>query len=196
MRLLASITAALLFLFLWTSTPAFSQQGDDRPEQQRDEKDRHREARPQEPQRDETRHDQGAEQRQGDRNADRHNDERRDSRPAAQPDHDRAQRPENENRVTRREDQRDAHGQRERIPDNRFRTSFGPQHHFRVNRTLIVNQSQPEFVYSGYTFQLADPWPAEWAFDDDCYVDYVDDDYYLFDAYHPGVRILVFVIGG
>jgi hypothetical protein len=51
-----------------------------------------------------------------------------------------------------------------------------------------VNQAQPAFVYSGYTFELADPWPTEWSYDDDCYIDYVDENYYLFDVYHPGVR--------
>jgi hypothetical protein len=74
----------------------------------------------------------------------------------------------------------------QRIPEERFRSSFGREHHFHVERARIINRAQPEFVYSGYTFELSDPWPAEWSYDDDCYIDYVDDDYYLYDAYHPG----------
>ena len=83
----------------------------------------------------------------------------------------------------------------QRIPEEKFRMSFGREHHFHVERARIINQSQPQFVYSGYTFELANPWPAEWSFDDDCYIEYVDDDYYLIDTFHPGIRILVFVIG-
>ena len=81
-----------------------------------------------------------------------------------------------------------------RIPDDRFRSSFGRQHHFHVDRTRIVNVSQPIVVYGGYQFQLVDAWPADWSYDDDCYIDYVDDGYYLFDVMHPGMRIAVFVI--
>jgi len=55
--------------------------------------------------------------------------------------------------------------------------------------------SQPVVVYSGYSFQLVDAWPVDWGFDDDCYIDYVDGEYFLFNAFHPGVRIAVFVIG-
>ena len=83
----------------------------------------------------------------------------------------------------------------QRIPEEKFRARFGRKHHFHVEHAHIVNQGQPEFVYSGYTFELSDPWPAEWSFDDDCYIDYVGDDYYLYDVAHPGIRILVFVIG-
>ena len=57
-----------------------------------------------------------------------------------------------------------------------------------------MNVSQPIVVYGGYQFQLVDAWPADWSYDDDCYIDYVDDGYYLFDVMHPGMRIAVFVI--
>ena len=36
--------------------------------------------------------------------------------------------------------------------------------------------------------------PAEWTYDDDCYVDYVDGEYFLFDLRHPGVRIALMVV--
>jgi hypothetical protein len=81
------------------------------------------------------------------------------------------------------------------IPDDQFRTHFGREHRFHVKRDRVVNVSQPVVVYGGYSFELVDPWPADWSYDDDCYIDYVDDGYYLFDVMHPGMRIAVFVIG-
>jgi hypothetical protein len=80
------------------------------------------------------------------------------------------------------------------IPDEQFHFHFGREHRFHVQRTEIVNVSQPVVVYSGYSFQLVDPWPADWSYDDDCYIDYIDDQYYLFDVMHPGIRIAVFVV--
>lgn len=81
-----------------------------------------------------------------------------------------------------------------RIPDEQFHARFGHDHHFRAQGVIVAGQSQ--FQYSGYTFQLVDPWPAGWAYTDDCYIDYIDGEYFLFDLLHPGVRIAVFVIGG
>jgi hypothetical protein len=89
-------------------------------------------------------------------------------------------------------------GKSAHIPDPKFKANFGRQHSFKVNRvinqtTVVVGQTQ--FVYGGYTFVFLDPWPVEWAFSDDCYIDYVDDDYFLFDVFHPGIRIALFVVG-
>lgn len=78
------------------------------------------------------------------------------------------------------------------IPDDKFRAHFGREHHFNA-RTVIV-QGQPHFQYSGYTFELVDAWPADWAYTDDCYIDYIDGDYYLIDLFHPGIRLAVFVV--
>ena len=85
--------------------------------------------------------------------------------------------------------------QGKKIPDDKFRANFGRQHTFKVQRTQVINVSQPVVVYSGYSFQLVDAWPVDWGFDDDCYIDYVDGEYFLFNAFHPGVRIAVFVVG-
>ena len=78
------------------------------------------------------------------------------------------------------------------IPDDKFRASFGREHHFNA-RTVIVS-GQPQFQYGGYSFQLVDAWPAGWAYTDDCYIDYIDGEYFLFDLTHPGVRIALFVV--
>jgi hypothetical protein len=98
---------------------------------------------------------------------------------------------------TNRNEQRPAEHERgRRIDDQRFRSEFGPQHRFHVRRSDIENRRQPVFAYGGYTFQLAEPWPVEWSYDDDCYIDYTDDDYYLYDPMHPGMRVALIIIGG
>lgn len=90
-----------------------------------------------------------------------------------------------------------AGGKGGRIPDAKFKANFGRQHRFAVNRvittTTIVPQ-QTQFIYSGVTFVFVDPWPAGWAFTDDCYIDYVDDQYFLIDELHPGVQVALLVV--
>jgi hypothetical protein len=89
-------------------------------------------------------------------------------------------------------------GKSARIPDPQFKANFGKQHRFAVNRmitTTTVVPNQTQFVYAGYTFIFLDPWPADWLFTDECYIDYVDEEYFLFDVFHPGVRVALFVIG-
>ena len=79
------------------------------------------------------------------------------------------------------------------IPDNKFHSNFGRGHKFTVRRTTV--QGQPGFVYGGYSFILVDAWPADWGFGDDCYVDYVDGEYFLFDLLHPGIQVALVVVG-
>jgi hypothetical protein len=79
------------------------------------------------------------------------------------------------------------------IPDDKFRAHFGRPHTFVVQRTT-VSGGQSGFLYGGYTFVFVDPWPVEWVYTDDCYVDYIDGEYFLFDVLHPGVRIALFVV--
>ncbi|MGA8762105.1 MAG: hypothetical protein WB562_04365 [Candidatus Sulfotelmatobacter sp.] len=83
-------------------------------------------------------------------------------------------------------------GKSARIPDDKFRAHFGHSHTFKA-RTVIV-EGQPRFQYGGYSFTLVDAWPVGWAYTDDCYIDYVDGEYFLFDLLHPGVRVAVFVV--
>jgi hypothetical protein len=84
-------------------------------------------------------------------------------------------------------------GHSPRIPDDKFRQHFGRQHTLVINRPVVV-EGQPRFQYAGYWFVIEDPWPADWVYTDDCYIDYVDDEYFLFDLRHPGVRIALFVV--
>lgn len=86
-----------------------------------------------------------------------------------------------------------ADSQHGRIPDDKFRAHFGRQHMLVINRTTIVN-GQPRFQYSGYWFTIVDPWPVGWAYSDQCYIDYIDGEYFLFDLLHPGVQVAITVV--
>jgi len=77
-----------------------------------------------------------------------------------------------------------------RIPEDRFRANFGREHVFVINRPVIV-EGHPRFQYGGYWFGYAEPWPGDWAYTDDVYVDYVDGGYYLYNRVHPGIRISI-----
>ena len=80
-----------------------------------------------------------------------------------------------------------------RIADVKFRASFGSSHHFRMNRPEIY-QGYSRFSYGGYYFGFYDPWPSDWGYSDDVYVDFIDGQYYLIDPEHPGPRLMVSVV--
>ena len=81
-----------------------------------------------------------------------------------------------------------AHG---RISDDHYRASFGDSHRFHVNEGEFRNH---RFQYGGYSFGFIDPWPEGWLYTDDVYIVYVDGGYYMFDAFHPGIRIAINII--
>jgi hypothetical protein len=84
-------------------------------------------------------------------------------------------------------------GKSARIPEDKFRANFGRSHTFKVNRPVVVN-GQPQIQYGGYSFVIVDAWPTEWVYTDDCYIDDIDGEYFLFDLFHPGVRIALMVV--
>lgn len=84
-------------------------------------------------------------------------------------------------------------GRSAHIPDDTFRQQFGRSHTFAA-RPVAVSGGQQGFIYGGYTFVFLDPWPEDWGYEDDCYVDDIDGDYYLYDLAHPGMRIALFVV--
>jgi hypothetical protein len=79
-----------------------------------------------------------------------------------------------------------------RIPADKFRAQFGRQHKFTMHQTTV--EGQPRFQYGGYWFKVVDPWPVEWAYTDECYIDEFDGEYFLFDLAHPGIRIALIVV--
>jgi hypothetical protein len=195
MRALRFWNAAILSTLVAASSALYAQQDE---KQQENKPPRHEEPRP--------------EPRQG-----------QEPRPETRPDEmktprqDQARQPKQENREQRQDEQRqderqsrepmkpgrqegsrqDAHarpaGKGGHIPDDRFRAQFGRSHTFVAQRPVIV-EGQPRFQYSGYSFILIDAWPADWAYTDDCYIEYVDGDYFLFDLLHPGERIALIVV--
>lgn len=80
-----------------------------------------------------------------------------------------------------------AHG---RIPDDKFRASFGRGHTFHVSRSDFSGRSR-RFQYGGYWFGLSNPWPADWLYTDNVYVDYMNGGYFLCDPIHPGVYLSI-----
>ena len=85
-----------------------------------------------------------------------------------------------------------------RIPDARFRGTFGPGHGFRMfSFPLIVVGGYPRFQFGGLWFSVMDPWPEYWSDDwygnDDMYVDYYGGGYYLRNRRHPQDRIAITV---
>ncbi|HJU83738.1 MAG TPA: hypothetical protein VJ600_05985 [Holophagaceae bacterium] len=79
------------------------------------------------------------------------------------------------------------------IPRDRFYAYYGPRHLFRFRPAMYMGY--PRFWYGPYTFLIVDPWPWDWDeawYDDgDCYIDFVDDGYYLFNRRHPGIGLAI-----
>ncbi|HEY4089632.1 MAG TPA: hypothetical protein VGM43_27085 [Bryobacteraceae bacterium] len=85
------------------------------------------------------------------------------------------------------------------IPQNRFYSSFGRQHYFRIGRPVFYGRSA-RFQYGGFWFNFAGAAPAYWGPDwynsDDVYIDYSDGGYYLYDNRYPGQGVPLEVDSG
>jgi hypothetical protein len=85
-----------------------------------------------------------------------------------------------------------------RIPDDRYRGHFGQDHWFRIHsHPFELYGGYPRFQYGGFWFGFMDPWPEYWSDDwydnDDVYVVYSDDGYYLYNRRYPRDRIAITV---
>ena len=80
-----------------------------------------------------------------------------------------------------------------RIPDDRFRSSFGSEHKFRIGAPSMVG-GYSRFQYGGFWFGFVDPWLEGWYYTDDVYVDYIDGGYYLCNPSYPDARIAITVV--
>lgn len=83
-----------------------------------------------------------------------------------------------------------------RVPDDRYRRYFGPDHGFRIyGLPFMVVGGYPRFQYRGYWISTLDPWPEYWGDDwydnDDVYVTYVDNGYYLYNRRYPRTGIAI-----
>ena len=69
-------------------------------------------------------------------------------------------------------------------------------HGFRIRgRPFMVVSGYPRFQYEGYWFSPVDPWPEDWGSNwydnDEVYVVYVDDGYYMYNRRYPQVGIAI-----
>ena len=182
--MVAGICASFLLVAAWAAV-AQDEHKDERPNaapQERQEQPRQQEqAKP------------GDRQNEDRQNQERPGEDRRNQEPQSGDRHDKT--PQNDRR-TQGQPANQEHGQAQqrRIPDKDFHAHFGQSHHFAVGH-LQTYQGRPSFVYSGYTFVLVQAWPAGWVYDDDdCYIDYIDGDYWLFNVLYPGVRVELFIV--
>jgi hypothetical protein len=80
-----------------------------------------------------------------------------------------------------------------RISDERFHSNFGRGHEFSIGRPVLVGGFS-RFQYGGYWFGFVEPWPTDWFYTDDVYIDYVDGGYYMYNPYYPGARFAISVV--
>jgi hypothetical protein len=83
-----------------------------------------------------------------------------------------------------------------RVPDDRYRGYFGHDHGFRVGGLpFLVVGGYPRFQYQGYWISAVDPWPEYWGdnwYDnDDVYVAYVDNGYYMYNRRYPHTGVAI-----
>jgi hypothetical protein len=78
-----------------------------------------------------------------------------------------------------------------RISNEHYESHFGNRHSFHVSRGDYDNR---RFYYGGYGFAFIDPWPLGWGYSDDVYVEYGDGGYYMYNRFHPGVRISINIL--
>jgi hypothetical protein len=174
MRAFRLLNVAVFSLLVAVSAALYGQ--DDKPQQEEPKRQEQEEARP----------------------ANKQPEARQDEARPAKPDKNEQKQQEKQSRDEMKADrQQPEHGRpagkSARIPDDKFRAQFGRSHTFRAQRPEVVD-GQPRFQYGGYSFVLIDAWPVDWAYTDDCYIDYVDGEYFLFDLLHPGIRIALTVV--
>jgi hypothetical protein len=173
MKLTRLLSASILALLLGMTTMVYAQEQheDSKPQDDTKEAPRQDEAKPQKPDQDKDKPAQSNDKMQNDK-AQNNNDKM-----AKQ-----------DNATAKKEG-----SQAGRIPEDKFRASFGRQHTFSVTHVTTVG-GRPQFQYGGYSFVVVDAWPVGWAYTDQCYIDYIDGEYFLFDLLHPGVQVAITVV--
>jgi len=75
-----------------------------------------------------------------------------------------------------------------RISDVSYSAHFGQGHSFHMGHPEMMG-GYNRFQYGGYSFGYSEAWPVGWDYNDDCYVEYIDGAYYMFNVRHPGFRL-------
>ena len=83
-----------------------------------------------------------------------------------------------------------------RIPNGNFDVSFGHNHRFIIfSHSVVVFGGFPRFYYHGYWFNIIDPipeyWDENWYENDEVFVDYADDGYYLCNSRYLSDKIAI-----
>ena len=78
-----------------------------------------------------------------------------------------------------------------RISNAHYSARFGSGHSFHIRGG---DYDRRRFQYGGYGFGFIDPWPMGWGYSDDVYVEYTDDGYFMYNRFHPGVRISINIL--
>lgn len=198
MKTLGTLSMAVLLLLVAGSARIYAQDAD-RPPQAQDEKTKPND-KDKEKEKDKDKNKGGMQEERRDKDQpnmkqDEHRDRQQDQKEQR---NDQRMDQRQDQKMERNEHQHPAAAKGKKIPDEKFKQSFGRQHTFKVQRTTIINNPQPVVVYGGYNFQLVEAWPSVWGFDDPVYVDYdpMADEYFLINEVHPDVRISVMVVGG
>jgi hypothetical protein len=196
MKLAAFFGTTALAVLLGVSVPVYAQQDEPRPQEDRRAEPDGKAAHEQE--REDNKH--VDQDKQGDRERQVQPDREGDRDRRAVQDREQDNRRDNQEQNSARPEDRHEHqadgregGQGGHIPDDQFRAHFGRPHTFTIGQPVIV-EGTPRFQYGGYWFLIAQPWPADWAYADPVYVDYIDGEYFLLSPVHPGIQIAINVI--
>ena len=182
MKLAGIIGTAVLSLTLGAAAPVYAQE--EHPQQEEHGQQVEKKAQPEKP-------------AQGEKQAQQEEKKAQQEKPAQQEEKKAQQeekKPQQEKPAVQHEQQAQrADSNHGRIPDDRFRANFGREHVFVINRPVII-EGQPRFQYGGYWFGFSQPWPVGWLYTDNVYVDYIDGEYFLYNPFHPGIRVVIIVI--
>ncbi len=196
MKLIEALSATVLFLLPGAIAPAYAQkeheeekqpqqkQQQGKPAQQPKQAQHQQQAGPAQQPR-QAQHQQQAKPAQQPKQA-QHQQQAKPAQQPKQAQHQQQAKPAQQQQQANRSHPAGGHG---RIPDDRFRASFGRQHTFHVNRSDF--EGSRRFQYGGFWFNVVDPWPVGWLYTDNVYVDYINGGYFLCNPVHPGVYISI-----
>jgi hypothetical protein len=203
MKLSGLISTGVLLLVLGAVAPTYAQQ--EQNEQDAKHPRQEQQAKPEKQQQDQNRQQQQhAQQQQQDQNKQQQQRQQQVNRPSRQEQHahegeqraawqgDRAHNWQSEHRTWQQRGGYNGY----RIPEDRYRGDFGPDHAFRIySYPVVVVGGYPRFQYGGFWFSVVDPWPEYWSDnwydDDDVYIDYSGDGYYMYNRSYPRDRIAI-----
>ena len=180
MKLVGTISTAVLSLTLGAGIPAYAQQEqhDQREEKEKPAQEREKKAQPERPAKQEDKN-----ARQEERGAQQEKNNIKEEK-SAREQHSQEARPGKQDEHAR------GNGGGGRIPDDRYRANFGQEHRFRVNQADYNNR---RFQYGGYWFGFEGSWPSNWLYTQEVFVVEIDGVYYLCNANYPGVNIVLSV---